>query len=179
MLAEKEADVRHATYERYRQGLDRLKRFIVNDEAPIAVVLTSKVIRRFKAHRLKEGAAPATVSNDLIAVSVLCTYAVEMGWIDERPKIRKHQQKTRVRWLDSGQLATYMAALRPRFRCQMELLVGTGMRLGESESLRACDLRLGEGENRESSLIESLNDGCRRAIRIRAFLGGRCPDDTH
>jgi len=45
-----------------------------------------------------------------------------------------------------------MAALRQPFRPIFELLIGSGMRLGEAESLRVCDLRLGDHENR--ALIE-------------------------
>lgn len=87
-------------------------------------------------------------NNDLSAVSILATYATRKGWIDERPEIKRFSYKARIRWLDRDELAVYLASLRPAFAVQMQLLVGTGMRLGESEGLRVCDLRFGNGDSR-------------------------------
>ena len=144
----KAPDVRNSTLARYREGLDHFLRFIDDDDASVADVLTEDRLQKFKGFRLHEGAARQTINNDLIAVSILVTHALKNGWISERPKVKKFPHETRIRWLDPGQLASYMAALRPRFRLQMQVLLASGMRLGESEGLRGCDLRLGEGDNR-------------------------------
>lgn len=45
-----------------------------------------------------------------------------------------------------------MAALRRPFQPLFQLLIGSGMRIGEAEALRVCDLRLGDGESR--ALVE-------------------------
>ena len=126
--------------------------------------LRDDVVQRFKAHRLKEDAAQQTVNNDLGAVSILVTYALRKGWISERPEITRFDYESRIRWLDSGQLAGYMAALRPAFRAQMQLLVATGMRLGESESLRVCDLRFGDGDSRAMIENSKTSAGVRTAF---------------
>ena len=145
-LTNKAPDVRTSTYERYETGLEHFRAFV--GDVSVQDALTSDRVQEFKAYRLASGAAEQTVNNDLGAVSVLVTYALKKGWIHERPEINRFSYRSRIRWLDRGQLATYMAALRPRFRVQHLLLVGSGMRLGESEALRVCDLRLGDTDNR-------------------------------
>ena len=144
----KDPDVRKGTLDRYRNGLDHFRRFVGDDDAPVADVLSDDRVQGFKQFRLGEGAAQQTINNDVGAVSILATYAMKKGWIDERPDIKRFEYQARIRWMDAGQLASYMAALRAAFRVQMQLLVGTGMRLGESEGLRVCDLRLGEDDSR-------------------------------
>lgn len=146
-LVHKAPDVKDSTLERYRYSLGHLRAFH-GDGADVAAVLSENAVQRFKSHRLDDGAAKETVNNDIGAVSILVTYAMKQGWIDERPEIKRFDYKARIRYLNGDQLAVYFAALRPAFMVQMMLLVGTGMRLGESEALRACDLRLGEGDNR-------------------------------
>ena len=147
-LDQKAPDVKASTLERYRDGLAHFQRFVADDSTPVADALTDDLVQQFKGFRLKAGVAEQTVNNDLGAVSVLATYALKKGWIDERPEIRRFEYRARIRWLDAGQLASYMAALRPAFRVQMQLLVATGMRLGESEGLLVCDLKLGLNDGR-------------------------------
>ena len=148
-LTAKGPDVRTKTLERYRQGLAHLRRF-AGENAPIADVLTTDRIQEFKAIRLAASAAEETINNDLTAVSVLATYALgpRRRWIEARPEIKRYEGKERIRYLDPGQLTAYMAVVRRPFRAQMQLLVGTGMRLGETEELRVCDLRFDELECR-------------------------------
>ena len=151
VLRAKEADVRDSTRERYRFSLEHLRSF-AGDETPVHEVLTTDRLRDFKLHRREQKAKPETVNNDLIAVSVLCTYALERGWIDRRPKMKKYPTRIRIRYLEADQLRLYMAALRASFRPVFQLLIGTGIRIGEAEVLRACDLRLALGEAR--ALVE-------------------------
>lgn len=151
VLRAKEADIRESTRERYRFSLDRLRAF-AGDDSPVHEVLTTERVRDFKLHRQEQKAKRATINNDLIAVGVLSTYALERRWIDRRPKITKYPTRVRIRYLEADQLRLYMAALRGSFRPLFQLLIGTGMRIGEAEALRACDLRLGQGEAR--ALIE-------------------------
>lgn len=65
-------------------------------------------------------------------------------------EIRKFSSTVRINYLTADEIRTYMAALRPAFRPLFELLVGTGMRLGEAEGLRLCDLSFEDGEARAS-----------------------------
>ena len=146
-LRDKSPDVTDSTLARYETGLSHLRRFAGADTI-VRDVLTKHHVQAFKGFRLNEGAAHETVNNDLIALSVLASYAQDQGWIEERPKIKRFGSKVRVNYLESAQLATYMAVVRRPFRPLFQLLVGTGMRLGEGEALRVCDLRIAEDEGR-------------------------------
>lgn len=146
-LRDKSPDVRDSTLERYTQGLNHFVKFVGKD-TPVQDALAKDTVQMFKASRLDAGAKQQTVNNDIGAVSVVTSYALSKGWITERPKIKRFKYSARIRWLEKDQIAGYMATLRRRFRTQMQLLLGTGMRLGESEALRVCDLQLGSKECR-------------------------------
>ncbi|MFH1764905.1 MAG: site-specific integrase [Gemmatimonadota bacterium] len=156
----KSPDVAGSTLDRYATGLGHFRRF-VGEEKTVREVLTEDTIQAFKAQRLKDGASKQTWNKDAIAVSILVTLALKRKWIEERPTIKRFPHKERIRWLDPGQLASYMASLRPAFRTQQQLLVGTGMRLGESEALRACDLRLGNDDSRAMVTDSKTSAGVR------------------
>lgn len=145
-LRDKAPDVKDSTHRRYTTGLTHFRNFC-GDEAELRECLTTDQVQEFKAWRLEE-VAEQTVNNDLGAVSILVTYAKRQGWIDERPKIKRFPYKVRIRYLDPEKYRAYISALRPAFRPLMNLLIGTGMRLGEAEALRVSDLRLGNGEAR-------------------------------
>ncbi|MHC4710448.1 MAG: tyrosine-type recombinase/integrase [Planctomycetota bacterium] len=120
---------------------------------------------------MKDGAARETVNNDLGAVSVLATFCLDSGLIPSRPKIKRFKTKVRIRYLEPDQVRLYMAALRQPFRPLFQLLIGSGMRLGEAESLRACDLRLGDDENR--AIIEhSKTVSGRRVAFLPVWVAG-------
>ncbi len=149
------------------------------DDAAVADVLTTDRIQEFKAARLASGAAKETVNNDLGAVSVLATFALGQSWIDERPRIKRFGSKDRIRYLEPDELAAYMAALRRLFRPIMQLLVGTGMRIGEGEALRMCDHRFGSTENRVSVRSSKTQSGVRSvfvppwgAAAVKAHVDG-------
>ena len=142
-LRAKEPDVRATTAASYRKALEHFRRF-VGEDTLTREALTWDRIQEFKTSRLKGGAKPETINNDLIGISVLASYAIEKGWIDKRPKIKRFKTSVRVSYLEVDQLIPYFAVVRRAFRPIFQLLVGTGMRLGEVEALRACDLHIAE-----------------------------------
>lgn len=151
VLDAKKADVASSTHQRYTEGLAHLKRFSeerLGSESMVGEVLKTDHVQAFKAWRLKNGAARETVNNDLGAVSILVTYALEKGWIAKRPKVKRFKPITRIRYLEREDVAAYMANLRRPFRPLMQLLIGTGMRLGEAEEVRACDVKSSPQETR-------------------------------
>lgn len=148
-LKDKKPDVKQTTLDRYETGLDHFQR-ILGPDTKVRAALTTDRIQEFKAARLEEGAAKETVNNGLIAVSILATYALRQGWIEQRPEIKKFPSTVRINYLTADEIRTYMAALRPAFRPLFELLVGTGLRLGEAENLRVRDLRFEDDEARAS-----------------------------
>lgn len=148
-LASKEPDVKASTFQRYSESAAIVERVAAEHGVEtVAEACTPDFIQTFKRARLAEDVARQTVNRGLQAISLLATYAVRKGWIDERPTIKRYASPERVRYLEPDHLAAYMAALRRPFRPQFELLVATGMRLGETESLRPCDMKFGGGECR-------------------------------
>ena len=150
-LRAKAADVRPFTLDRYRASLAHFLRF-VGERATVRAALTTDQVHALKGTRRRSGAAEETVNKDLIAVSVLASYCRRKGWLAERPVIERFPTRIRIRYLERHELELYLAAVRPRLRPLFELLVGTGMRLGEVLALRVCDVRFGAGETR--ALVE-------------------------
>jgi integrase len=141
LTAKEGQDVTPSTIQRYRESLNHFERLLGWD-APVAGVLTKHEIEGFTAARKRERAKAGTINNDLVAVQVLATYALERGWIKEKPKVTKMRADPRKRSLSDEERRRYLAALRPDYRTLMSLLLFTGMRLGEAEGLKVCDLKL-------------------------------------
>ncbi len=159
-LRAKAPDVKPSTLGRYGDGLTHFGRF-AGEDATVRAALTTDGVQEFKAARLADGAARETVNNDLQAVSVLASYALRKGWIDERPQIKRFKARVRIRYLTAAEIRPYFAAVRKPFRPIFELLLGTGMRLGEAEGLRVCDLKLADGEARALVTDAKTADGVR------------------
>jgi integrase len=159
-LRAKAPDVKPSTLGRYGDGLAHFVRF-AGEDATVRAALTTDGVQEFKAARLAEGAARETVNNDLQAVSVLASYALRKGWIDERPQVKRFKARVRIQYLTAAEIRPYFAAVRKPFRPIFELLLGTGMRLGEAEALRVCDLKLGDGEARALVNDAKTADGVR------------------
>lgn len=136
-LAEKEGDVADKTYKRFSEGLDHFKRYAGVD-IPVREASVTTVVIGFRASRRRDGAAKATVNDDLGGVSVLSTYCIVQGWIDQRPKIKRYKIPVRIRYLGSNQIVVYMANVRQAFRLLFQLLIGTGLRYGEAAGLSLC-----------------------------------------
>ena len=141
-LDSRDGTVRDSTLGRYRASLEHAQKLMPET---VQEALATPVVDEFRSQRRKTGAAKETVNNDLVALSSLATYCVEMGWLRKRPGFKKFTREARIRYLGAVEIAMYVAALRPAFRVQMKLLLGTGMRLGESERLEASDLRADSG----------------------------------
>ena len=59
-----------------------------------------------------------------------------------------------------------MAALRQPFRAQMQLLVGAGMRLGETEALRVCDLSFSAASERQTRVRDAKTEAGVRSVFV-------------
>lgn len=146
----KAPDVTPGTLVGYQTGLAHFRRFAGG--LSVREALTTEKVQEFKAFRLEGNIAHETINNDLIAISILASHALEKGWIDKRPKLERFKGKDRINYIEADQLAPYMAVVRRHFRVVFQVLVGSGMRLGEAEALRVCDLRLAGDEAR--ALVE-------------------------
>ena len=162
----KAPDVKASTLERFTTGLDHFQRF--SGLFSVREALTTDQIQKFKAFRKAEGVKNETINNDLIAVSILVTQALRQKWIAKRPEISRFTTKTRINYIEADQIAPYMATLRRQYRPLFQLLVGSGMRLGEAEALRVCDLRMGGSEAR-AQIRDSKTDSGVRNVFIPAW----------
>ena len=140
-LEMKSADVRPSTLRGYRDCLERFRQFV--GDVSVSEALTTDTIQRYKAFRLQT-VVRDTVNNDIVALAVLSTFAMRRGWIRERPDLKAYETPSHVVWLEPVQVNAYIGCLRPAFKSLMATLIGTGMRLGEAESLRHCDVRFGQ-----------------------------------
>ncbi len=138
----KAPDVAPRTLRAYTDNLERFRQYV--GDIPADDALTTDNVQRYKAFRL-QSVGRDTVNNDLAALAVLSTFAMRRGWIGERPGLKAYKTPPHLVWLEPVQANAYLGCLRPAFRPLMATLIGTGMRLGEAESLRHCDVRFGQG----------------------------------
>ena len=138
-LRAKAADVKETTLDRYATGLAKFRDFV--GDVSVRTALDTDRVQEFKAALKTAGAAKETINNDLQGVSILATYALGKGWITKRPKVKRFKTRVRIKYLEADRINVYMAAVRRPFRPIFQLLIGTGIRLGEAEALRACDLK--------------------------------------
>ena len=71
-----------------------------------------------------------------------------------------------MKWLKPADLNPYVAALRQPFRAQMQLLVGTGMRLGETEALRVCDLSFSAASECQARIRDAKTEAGVRSVFV-------------
>ncbi len=83
----KAPDVKTRTLEVYATGLAHFRRFA--GLLSVREALTTDKIQEFQAFRKAEGVKHETINNDLIAISILATHALERDWIAKRPKMSR------------------------------------------------------------------------------------------
>lgn len=158
------------TWSDYRAKLEMFAEF-VGPEVPVKKALQGDKIAAFKRHRHKEGRARQTINNDLSAIAKLGEIAVEKGWTDEKPELSRYGYERRIEYLTSDQIQEYLDALRPEFRPLMQVLLATGIRLGQAESLRVRDLKVEDPEEGGVLMVtEKKTRGGDRPVSITSRL---------
>jgi len=140
------------TLRAYAQGLDRFSRWY---ELTYGTALTldevmPRDIRDWKAHQQTvEGAAPATVNQRLVAVTRFFRWARAQGHCRENPAeevghIRLVPRKPQA--LEKTTLRRLLRATRGHLRdyAILEVLSGTGLRVGELLALKVGDVQINE-----------------------------------
>jgi integrase len=147
-LAHRAGDVKLSTLQRYTESLESFCGFCVCRqgvrnacEVRLLEVLDEDVIQAFKKKRLEEGRARQTVNKDLQGISILITYAVKKGWLEDRIPLKRYPAETRINYLEADEITTYLANLPADYHLLMKVLLGTGVRLGEAERLTAGAVR--------------------------------------
>ena len=158
----KAPDVKTRTLEVYKTGLAHFRRF--SKLLSVREALTTDRIQEFKAFRLEEGVAHETINNDLIAVSILATHALRRDWINRRPELRRFATKIRINYIESDQLAPYMANVRRQFRPLFQF----GSRTPSSTSIRT----------RPISCAREARMTCSRRGTVRGTTSARLSNDN-
>ena len=156
------ADLR--TFARWHTG--------VKGAASSLLKLTPDDIREYRRHmQTNEGWAPATINRRLQAVRKFYSFAMETGLTDSNPasgvQLIPRPGPNRPRALAPGEVISLLEAVqggRPslvkRDYAIVQLLLQTGIKLGELTRLRLSDVQL--RGNGESLLIVGEGDGNRR-----------------
>ena len=156
------ADLR--TFARWHTG--------VKGAASSLLKLTPDDIREYRRHmQTNEGWAPATINRRLQAVRKFYSFAMETGLTDSNPasgvQLVPRPGPNRPRALAPGEVTSLLQAVqggRPslvkRDYAIVQLLLQTGIKLGELTRLRLSDVQL--RGNGESLLIVGEGDGNRR-----------------
>lgn len=167
------ADVASSTRERYETSYAHIEAFHGAD-SPVDEALTDDAVKAFKARRIKKGVAKQTINNDLAVVSLLATRALDKGWIDRRPKIKRYKYRPRMRHLEPDELREYMKHLTPEYRPLMRLLVGSGLRLGEALGPRddppSGGLRKADVQDNRLRVRTGKTDGATRSVSLADWL---------
>lgn len=107
------------------------------------VELTEQVVQSF-TDRVSETSSPATVNRKLAVLSKMLTYAHRMGWIKDKPEIRrKRESRGRVSFYSGEQIELIHRHLESRSPVHADLflfLCDTGLRLGEALALDWKDI---------------------------------------
>lgn len=154
------------TLEAYRRDLAAWVAFLADRGADVVGATGDDVVAHVRA--LQEcGLAPASVARRLVAVRGLCRFCVAEGWrVDdptadvEMPRVPRGLPKA----LSEEEVASLCEAVtgdepaRRRDRAILEVLYGTGIRIGELVGLSLGDLDLHDG------LVRVLGKGSRERI---------------
>ena len=140
------------TVSAYRHGLSHFAKWyadIYNAELDLSLVMPRDV-RDWKAYqKLVEKAAPATINQRLVALKRFFTWAVHEDVCRENPaddvrltRLDRHEPKS----MKGGDLRCLLREARrnPRDYAMIELLAGTGLRVGEMLALHIGDIKLNE-----------------------------------
>lgn len=94
-----------------------------------------------RAALLAKGNAPSSINNKLAVWRCLAQSAVELGAIQAVPRVKKErQQESPERWLDYAEQDTLFGYMKP-WACEVsQVLVGTGLRVGEFFALTWDDV---------------------------------------
>jgi integrase len=96
-----------------------------------------RLLEKFKRAREAQGRKPATINNNLAHLSSALTYAVEMGYLQARPRIRKVRLNDPLpRWLTAEEQAKLLEkAAGTEMERFLRIGLRTGMRPGEIREL--------------------------------------------
>lgn len=163
-LAEHRPRLEDGTYRDYEiTGRKRLKPFF--GEMKLCAI-TQRDVRRWVAELAASGQlAPKTINNSIVTLRVCLGHAVEDGLIGNNPAASRIGARERIKlpeahremdYLRLEEIPVYLAACSRTYRPLAEVLIATGMRIGEALALRWGDVDL---EARRIRVLRSAKRG--------------------
>lgn len=147
-----------ATVTRYQNSWARLFAILPLGREARLDGLTRGFLLDYRAERLRQGAAAATVNRDLCAVSALWSWCErERKLVVPRAELPKEREpQGRERWLAPDEITALRSALPAEWWPLFGLLVYTGLRIGEAQGLEWADLRLADMRIRVTDRTQRL-----------------------
>ncbi len=136
--------------------------------------LTPTMLEKYKTERIEEGVKPRTINKELSYLSSLLTWAVEMGYLNEKPcTIRRFGKirSPRPRPLTQEEVTALLEHLEPHYRLPFLLLADAGLRRAEALTARRTDVDLEQGiirikgKGNKERVVPLLTDRLRAELR--------------
>lgn len=134
------------TIQGYRWCWDQLIASLPRGRDALLTDLTSGFVADFRARRRAGGASGPTINRNLTALSALLTWCErERGLVLPRPRIpHEREHPGRDRWLSADEIRALEAATPADWWPLFALLIYTGLRIGEAQTLSSGAVRLAE-----------------------------------
>jgi len=176
-LAEHRPRIEDGTYRDYEiAGRKRLKPFF--GEMRLSAI-TPRDVRRYVAETVAAGElSTKTINNTIVTLRVCLGHAVEDGLIAVNPAASRAGSRERIKlpephremdYLRLHEIPLYLAACHRTYRPMAELLIATGMRIGEAVALRWGDVDLDGRRIRVMRSAKRDGEGSTKGDRARAI----------
>jgi integrase/recombinase XerD len=176
----KTEDRREGTLKRYGPELERFADFAAMHRVTRLNAVNVSLMDKYRAWRVEQGAAPATLHHETTVIKQFVNYAHEREMIATNPlkkmKLKKPKQAAPVAYtLD--EVEAILGKAHERYRPIFELLAFTGLRIGELEWLTWGDVDFEKGFVKIRAKDDwKPKDGDDRSVpmnqRVRRLLDG-------
>ena len=132
--------------DRYRQAFKEIFALLPHGVQATLSDLTQGFVAEYRAARMAAGLSGPGVNRDLAAIQSFLRWAEETKHLTvPRLKIlRERESSGRDRWLNSEEVRALKEHVPPIWWPLFELLIHTGLRIGEAQALRWGDVRLAD-----------------------------------
>jgi len=169
----KEKNRAHATVLAYGKDLDQLVEFLEELERAHVAEITKDDIEAFMARLLKRGYTPKSVSRKTNAVKTFFRFLKVNEFVTDDPALLVEHPKFETkppRILSETEYRALRDAVRTDARTYaiVELLLQTGIRIGELSRLKLADLKIGAGNKTGRVKVTVFNRHLERTIPLNS-----------
>jgi integrase len=134
------------TIQGYRWCWDQVLQLLPRGRGAVLTDLTTGFVADFRARRRAGGASGPTINRNLTAISAFLSWVDrERGLEIQRPRLpHEREHPGRDRWLSADEVRALQGATPSAWWPLFGLLIYTGLRVGEAQTLRWSAVRLAE-----------------------------------